>query len=182
MRPAEEFLTLVHEIAHEMLHHGERRTLTTKEVRETEAVALVVCQSVGLDIGTASADYIQLWHGDAKLLQESLEVVQCTAAIIFGGFCPRRGLVVELSRNLSSNGDLQLRLQLPTFLGADFQCRVRANRLRRVLSRPQSCLSHFTFLTPFSRPFAALKTKLLTSEFALYSHTIIASGWLTANI
>jgi hypothetical protein len=62
-------------------------------VRETEAeaVALVVCQSVGLDIGTASADYIQLWHGDAKLLQESLEVVQCTAAIIFGGFAPEEG-------------------------------------------------------------------------------------------
>lgn len=31
MRPAEEFLTLVHEIAHEMLHHGERRTLTQRK-------------------------------------------------------------------------------------------------------------------------------------------------------
>src|SRR5207302_6782318 len=28
MQPAEEFSTLVHEIAHEMLHRGERRTLT----------------------------------------------------------------------------------------------------------------------------------------------------------
>src|SRR5437660_9717024 len=37
MQPAEEFSTLVHEIAHEMLHRGERRTLTTKQVRETEA-------------------------------------------------------------------------------------------------------------------------------------------------
>jgi len=61
---------LVHEIAHEMLHHGERRTMTTKQVRETEAeaVAFVVCQSVGLQNGTASQDYIQLWHGDANLL------------------------------------------------------------------------------------------------------------------
>ena len=69
MQPAEEFSTLVHEIAHEMLHRGERRTLTTKQVRETEAeaVAFVVCQSVGLQTGTASTDYIQLWHGDAKL-------------------------------------------------------------------------------------------------------------------
>jgi DNA transposition AAA+ family ATPase len=93
MRPAEEFSTLVHEIAHEMLHHGERRTLTTKEVRETEAeaVAFVVCQSVGLETGTASADYIRLWHGDAKLLQESLEVVQRTAAIILGGIAPEEG-------------------------------------------------------------------------------------------
>ena len=39
MQPAEEFSTLVHEMAHEMLHRSERRTLTTKQVRETEAEA-----------------------------------------------------------------------------------------------------------------------------------------------
>ena len=56
MQPAEEFSTLVHEIAHEMLHRGDRRTLTTKQVRETEAeaVAFVVCQSVGLQNGISS--------------------------------------------------------------------------------------------------------------------------------
>ncbi len=93
MQPAEEFSTLTNEIAHEMLHRGERRTLTTKQVRETEAeaVAFVVCQSVGLQTGTASVDYIQLWHGDAKLLQESLEVVQRTAAVILGGIAPEEG-------------------------------------------------------------------------------------------
>jgi hypothetical protein len=90
MQPAEEFSTLVHEIAHEMLHRGERRTVTTKQVRETEAeaVAFVVCQSVGLQNGTASQDYIQLWHGDANLLRESLEAVQQTAAVILGGIAP----------------------------------------------------------------------------------------------
>ena len=90
MQPAEEFSTLVHEIAHEMLHRGERRTITTKQVRETEAeaVAYVVNASIGLLTGTASADYIQLWHGDAKLLQESLEAVQQTAAVILGGIAP----------------------------------------------------------------------------------------------
>jgi len=87
MQPAEEFSTLVHEIAHEMLHRGERRTMTTKQVRETEAeaVAFVVCQSVGLQNGTASQDYIQLWHGDANLLRASLEAVQQTAAVMLGG-------------------------------------------------------------------------------------------------
>ena len=90
MQPAEEFSTLVHEIAHEMLHRGDRRTLTTKQVRETEAeaVAFVVCQSVGLQNGTSSQDYIQLWHGDANLLRESLEAVQQTAAVILGGIAP----------------------------------------------------------------------------------------------
>lgn len=51
MKPAEEFSTLVHEIAHEMLHRGDRRTLTTKKVRETEAeaVAFVVCNATRQD-------------------------------------------------------------------------------------------------------------------------------------
>jgi hypothetical protein len=91
MQPAEEFSTLVHELAHEMLHRSERRTLTTKQVRETEAeaVAFVICQSLGLETGSASADYIQLWNGDSKLLQESLEVVQRTAAVILGGIAPK---------------------------------------------------------------------------------------------
>jgi len=91
MQPAEEFSTLVHELAHEMLHRSQRLTLTTKQVRETEAeaVALVVCQSLGLETGTASADYIQLWNGSAKLLQESIEVVQRTAAMILSGIAPK---------------------------------------------------------------------------------------------
>jgi len=57
MQTAEEFSTLVHEIGHEMLHRGDRRTLTTKQVRETEAeaVAFVVCQAVGLQTGTVIA-------------------------------------------------------------------------------------------------------------------------------
>jgi hypothetical protein len=55
MQPAEEFSTLAHEIGHELLHRGERRTLTTKQVRETEAeaVAFVVCQAVGLETGSS---------------------------------------------------------------------------------------------------------------------------------
>jgi 3-methyladenine DNA glycosylase Mpg len=73
-----------------MLHWGERRTLTTKRVRETEAeaVAFVICRSIGLETGTASADYIQLYHGDARLLQESLEAVQRTAAVILRAIEP----------------------------------------------------------------------------------------------
>ncbi len=91
MEPAEESSTLVHEVAHEMLHRSERRTVTTKQVRETEAeaVAFVVCQSVGLQNGTSAQDYIQLWNGSAKLLQESLEVVQRTASVILGAISPR---------------------------------------------------------------------------------------------
>jgi len=41
-----------------------------------------VSQTVGLDSGRASADYIHLYHGNAALLAESLEVIQKTSALI----------------------------------------------------------------------------------------------------
>lgn len=87
---AETFSTLVHEAAHEFLHRAERRTATTKTVRETEAeaVAFVVGKAVGLVTGSASADYIQLYHGNASLLAESLEVIQQTAALILAALEP----------------------------------------------------------------------------------------------
>ena len=74
----------MHELAHEMLHKAERRTTTTKTVRETEAeaIAFVVGKTIGLETGRASADYIQLYHGNASLLAESLEVIQKTSAVI----------------------------------------------------------------------------------------------------
>jgi antirestriction protein ArdC len=89
---AEEFSTLVHELAHELLHKAERRTTTTKVVKETEAeaVAFVVGKAVGLTMGNASASYIQLYHGNASLLAESLEVVQQTAAVILAALEPSR--------------------------------------------------------------------------------------------
>jgi antirestriction protein ArdC len=82
--PAEEFSTLVHELAHELLHRGDRRAATSKQVRETEAeaVAFVVCETVGLDTGSAAKDYIQLWNGTAEVLIESLAQVQSVAAQI----------------------------------------------------------------------------------------------------
>jgi N-terminal domain of anti-restriction factor ArdC len=87
---AEEFTTLVHETAHELLHKAERRTMTTATVRETEAeaVAFIVGQSVGLEMGTASSDYIQMYAGNAALLTESLEVIQRTSAVILAAIQP----------------------------------------------------------------------------------------------
>ena len=67
-----------------MLHRGDRRSSTSTRIRETEAeaVAFVVCHSIGLQTGSASQDYIQLYEGDAKLLTASLEHIQKTAAQI----------------------------------------------------------------------------------------------------
>lgn len=84
LTPAEEFQILAHEIGHELLHKGERRKETTTTVREAEAeaVAYVVCCAVGLDTGTASSDYVQLYQGDADLLRRSLEHVRSAASTI----------------------------------------------------------------------------------------------------
>jgi hypothetical protein len=87
---AETFATLVHETAHELLHRSDRRTATTKIVRETEAeaVAFVVGKAVGLVNEEASASYIQLYKGNASLLAESLEVIQQTASVILAALEP----------------------------------------------------------------------------------------------
>jgi antirestriction protein ArdC len=84
MSPAEEFATLAHELAHETMHRTDRRSATSKRIRETEAeaVAFVVCSAIGLDTGTAAQDYIGLYGGDAKLLAESLQYVQQTSSHI----------------------------------------------------------------------------------------------------
>ena len=58
MAPAEQFSTLVHEVAHELLHRDARRSQTTQRVRETEAeaVAFVVTKAVGLEAGSSAAE------------------------------------------------------------------------------------------------------------------------------
>jgi hypothetical protein len=47
-----------------------------------------VGKAVGLLTGTASADYIQLYQGNASLLAESLEVIQQTASVILAALEP----------------------------------------------------------------------------------------------
>lgn len=82
--PAGEFMTLSHELAHELMHRNERRSATSKRVRETEAeaVAFVVSQAIGLETISAARNYIQLYDGDATLLTESLEYIHRTANLL----------------------------------------------------------------------------------------------------
>ena len=84
LSPADTFAVMVHEVAHELLHKGERRKETTRSIRETEAeaVAYAVCSAVGLDDDSKAADYIQLHQGDREKFQQSLEVIRKTASEI----------------------------------------------------------------------------------------------------
>ena len=83
---AEEFVTLVHETAHELLHKAERRTFTTTTVRETteaEAVAFIVGPGNRPPRwAMLRAITSQMYNGNATLLAESLEVIQRTSAVI----------------------------------------------------------------------------------------------------
>lgn len=84
MPAAEEFQVLAHELAHELLHRGDRRSETNVQIREleAEAVAFVCCTSIGIETGSASADYIKLYQGDEKLLGQSLSYIQNVSAQI----------------------------------------------------------------------------------------------------
>ena len=91
---ANAFQVLAHELAHERLHHGERKWETTKKVRETEAeaVGFIVANAFDLDASSHCAEYIQLYDGNSDTLRESLDYIQSTAKWI-----------VEAIQNVASN-------------------------------------------------------------------------------
>jgi hypothetical protein len=83
---AARFSTLAHEVAHELMHsEKDRRSgqLSRRQMEvEAEAVAFVVCTAHGIDCRDQSRDYIHLYNGDAKLLLQSMNRIQQTAAKI----------------------------------------------------------------------------------------------------
>ena len=91
LQDAEAFSTLVHEVAHELLHQKDDdvQDRTMREV-EAEAVAFVVSCGVGLEMSTASSDYIQLYDGNKDHLMESLGRIQGTAAEILDAITAER--------------------------------------------------------------------------------------------
>jgi len=94
LAPAEKFSALTHEVAHELLHRGDRRSETTRVIRETEAeaVAFAVSSAIGLDVGTGASDYIHLHQGDAEKLRASLEHIRLTASEMLSALEPERAL------------------------------------------------------------------------------------------
>ncbi|HWB17383.1 MAG TPA: ArdC-like ssDNA-binding domain-containing protein [Vicinamibacterales bacterium] len=89
LAPAEEFVVLVHEFAHESLHHSADRPVSrdTREL-EAEAVAFVVGEAVGLHVGDAARDYIHLYRGDRDGLLSSLDRIRSAASTILSALEP----------------------------------------------------------------------------------------------
>jgi antirestriction protein ArdC len=97
MEPAEEFGTLVHELAHEMLHRrssGDKETSRTVRESEAESVAFVVSQAVGLEYNSAGSDYILTYGGDREMLMASLTRIQETAREIIDAVMPASEAIV----------------------------------------------------------------------------------------
>lgn len=85
MSEAQTFKTLVHEIAHSLLHcqDNEHRN-DSKELREVQAegVAYIVCHALGIDAGDYSFGYIAGWGEDTKAILNELSTIQQTASAI----------------------------------------------------------------------------------------------------
>ena len=82
--PAQALKTLVHELAHALLHgDGVSRTREIEEV-EVESVAYVVCGALGLDTGDYSFAYVARWsRGVAQLITATAErVIDCSRQIL----------------------------------------------------------------------------------------------------
>ncbi len=68
--------TLIHEIAHELLHHKETKLmLHTERELEAEAVSYVVGKHFGLD-GLSSPNYVALHGANAEMIMEHLERIR----------------------------------------------------------------------------------------------------------
>ena len=81
---AQTIKTLLHEMAHQMLHAGKcEKDRETKEV-EAESVAYTVCQYLGIETKDYSFSYIAGWSAgkDVKVLKDSLDTIRKAAANI----------------------------------------------------------------------------------------------------
>ncbi len=72
----QQFSTLIHEYAHEMLHKDRINLDKTRRELEAESVSFIVCKYIGLDTGTKHSDYIALYGGHKEMLLESLEKIR----------------------------------------------------------------------------------------------------------
>lgn len=82
-------LTLVHEIAHGLLHN-DRKNVPNKKTREIEAesVGFVVCHALGIDTSANSLGYMACYGGNSTIefVEGSKERIHATARTIISNF------------------------------------------------------------------------------------------------
>ena len=85
MSEAQTVKTLVHEVAHSILHcEGGSEEDAPRQLREvqSEGVAYVVCNALGIDTSDYSFGYVASWGGDTKALVKALDAIRSTANAI----------------------------------------------------------------------------------------------------
>ena len=75
--------TLIHELAHELLHQENKTTSAVMEL-EAESIAFVVGYTFGLK-DLASPNYLALWEADAAKIREKASRIRETAILIIRG-------------------------------------------------------------------------------------------------
>ena len=84
--PAQALKTLVHELAHALLHGDE--VLRPRDIQEVEveSVAYIVCDAIGLDTSDYSFAYVARWsEGLSELVKDTAErVIECAKGILEG--------------------------------------------------------------------------------------------------
>lgn len=84
------FSVLVHEVAHELLHAGDRPATTTKTVRKTEAEAVAFVVSRDRSRHRHGGERLQLYAGNKETILASLGAIQHAATEILTALHPDR--------------------------------------------------------------------------------------------
>jgi hypothetical protein len=96
--------TLVHELAHALLHGEELPKSTEIAEVEVESVAYIVCDAIGLDTGDYSFSYVARWaSGDVETIKETGERVVKCARQILRGLEPKDGGVSAVRPSFGSD-------------------------------------------------------------------------------
>lgn len=84
--PTHAVKTLIHELAHSILHNevNDIRDSNFKQDAEVQAesIAYVICNHYGIDTAEYSFDYIAKWGNDTKEVEKSFDIIQKTAKTI----------------------------------------------------------------------------------------------------
>lgn len=102
MSESQTLKTLVHEIAHAILHDSgttaeEKAKLRREREVEAESVAYVVCQHLGIDTSDYSLGYVASWSRDRELneLKASLERIHTASVQIISAVSPPEKEVLQ---------------------------------------------------------------------------------------
>ena len=104
-----DFATLVHEVAHAILHGGDDHHSTRQREVEAESVAYYVCHAFGVDSGPMSFAYVSEWASGkdaAELVAQSGERIRQAARTILEGLwpeaCPARRALEEEGEEMAA--------------------------------------------------------------------------------